>query len=561
MQHAITSISGRPAIGLRIAATVGRAGLRHAEATCAPGPATATKRHPDLLTRTAEELVRVVRGRLASEPLRGIREGIRTRWRVLGALDYVVDPERRAVWVEPSPATVRRKRSGRASPWQAPGKDDRFDIDLLNPLHKPAWLVYVAAQPGWIGPGWESHEAGQPDLLQAGLDVSKALPAICDRAFRMLRCDRALIELRRNLARSLVLNVGQGLVALALRARYNTRGVKLSAFHAGRVWQHRAAYERLAQENSKLLPALSAWLVSGGKLGAEEDAAQAMRCSLLASGLQPRAWRELAAHGARRFLVRRLHWLPWQGIVEALQALERARWPAVPPLDFLQLLSDAAGLPRPAGDCPGWFWRMLCNEAHGLRDDPVAYTMLMQEVPWLARAVREHPVRPDKNQRRRGLDWLRAWADRNQTLAMLDGKPSWALWMLGARWPASPAFEAVPLLSSLALMLEATAMHNCADSYEEDCRKGRYLLVSLRKRSSGHRVALVGCLFTGADWTIAEVAGPCNQPVSEAVRQAARQALGWVRCHHRLAIEHPGIGIEGSQGQTYPVPECGITSR
>ena len=53
----------------------------------------------------------------------------------------------------------------------------------------------------------------------------------------------------------------------------------------------------------------------------------------------------------------------------------------------------------------------------------------------------------------------------------------------------NPDWEAVVLNSSLDVWLEAQAMRHCAFKYEADCASGHSLMVSIRERATGQRLA------------------------------------------------------------------------
>jgi hypothetical protein len=149
--------------------------------------------------------------------------------------------------------------------------------------------------------------------------------------------------------------------------------------------------------------------------------------------------------------------------------------------------------------------------------------------------VREFALQPDKNQRRKKIAWLCEAAQACEDMAPLDDAPVWALWLQSARWDEVPRVEVVPLLSPDALLQEAIALHNCVDSYTSCCQEETHVLLSLRDRRTGKRVALA-CVERRDNWVLGQVAGPCNRPMPVPVRRVAEQAAAVVRYHHqRLA--------------------------
>lgn len=427
------------------------------------------------------------------------------------------------------------------------------NIDILNPLCRAAWLIHIAARPGWFGFAFARHEAAQSQLFVQVADLSLALEVVANNAYRQLGNDAAVVALRHQLATDLALHIGPGLVNTAMRARVHTSNVSLAARHLNLVWQHRAAFDTMERENPVLLPALTAWLLhdKNNDMARLPDALPQMRRDVLAAGLPPRAWRCLAQYGIRRLLPSQTNLASWKALLASLSTLNAARWPALPPRSFLRLLHDTAGRPdtqdTAAQGMPGWFWQMACNEASACKGDTRAYLELFDRIPHWAWLVREFGLEPDNNQRRKGIAWLREVARTLEQFPPEDDAPAWALWLLAANWNEVPRLQVVPLLSPNALLREAIALHNCADGYVTRCRQESNLLLSLRNPGTGRPVALVCLERSGATWRLGQVAGPCNKPAPGWVRITAAQAAEVVRYHHSRLLP----------SQNPPPTECG----
>lgn len=176
-----------------------------------------------------------------------------------------------------------------------------------------------------------------------------------------------------------------------------------------------------------------------------------------------------------------------------------------------------------------------------------AYLDLFGAVPRWAWLVREFALKPDKNQRRKKIAWLSEVALAHKQFAPRHAVPEWDLWLRAVPWEAVNRVEVVPLLSPNALLQETIALHNCADSYTSRCREETHLLLSLRDRRTGKRVALMCVERRGSTWMLGQVAGPCNRPVPGWVRQVAVQVAAWVRYHHsqRLSVLKQTSAEEG----------------
>lgn len=513
-----------------------------------PARAPGSSPHPkDIAVHGAEVLLAHVEKRMHLQALRTLRDqrGY-IRVRVCGVFDYVIDPSQRQVWVEPAPGADRQNA-------RLPGPSNEYlpprihNVDLLNPLSRPYWLEHVLRWPGALPWAKLLPATGQTSLWTKDEKNAERLSArICSIAQRKLQSNPCFQALRLGIASELMQCIGPHVMHLAMRARTPTHNNTLLSSHLGRVWKYLAAFQRLELENPRLLPVLTAWLddTRPPPKPALVDAVPAMRAALLARGLPPRAWRYLAHHGPRCLNLREGQALTWQRLCNALKALNAARWPALPPRGFISLLSDMAGEPdsywHSKEGVPGWFWQWTCIAAHQSRAHAPAYRTLCNELGTLAWLVRRHRPQPDANQQRRGLAWLRSWAARQEQIDALPTRAAWGAWLQDVCWQPLAPWHAQPLLSPRALLQEAWAMHNCADSYTRACTQGEKLLVSLRHAASGRRVALIELIHHDAPphWTVGQVAGPCNRNVPAHLHRRAQQIATVVSQHYEQSASN-----------------------
>lgn len=509
-----------------------------------PGASGAQRPHPsqvhnffdDMASEATRALVAHVYRELQRQPLQVVRDARqRIRLRVLGSLDYVIDQANRSVWVEASPLTTRESRSNAIPPWGPMSRKPLFKVDLLNPLCRPAWLHYMAARPGWFTHPFAKHLAGQGQLFVQPRQGQEVMYEVAQTAFDLLHRTPKLAALQRDIAATLSTFLGTELLELGLRSRVFPHSNCLGADHLNRVWQHRHAFETMARENPRLLSALAAWLEDGGflLLDHQDDALPAMRKDLLSSGLPPKAWRVLTRSGLHKLLPAHLSGPPWQIMVKTLWALHHADWPPTPPRRFLRLLLDSAGYPQShdikGEHIPGWFWNMACREAHRLRDQADSYSRLIDQIPQHCFMLHAWQPEPDANQMRRGLAWVQ---NQTSTFLMLRSAmqdPPWYPWLpQPAQQNRSGQLVWVPLRSPRELLTEAMALHNCADSYEDDCADGTTILISIRQVHTGKRLALVETKLRSGQWQLEQVAGACNRPVATTLSQQAQHVVCWL---------------------------------
>ena len=503
----------------------------------------------DLIALGTNALVAHIGQLLAKTPVRIIvQSNAVTRIRVCGALDYVIDRAQQQVWAERAPLTQRELRATQQTPWHQTANDKHHNVDLLNPMCKPVWLNYVATRPGWPGYAFLRHKVAQGKLFIEMEEQQYVLEMIVQAAWRYLFRDKAFIALRHVLTSTLTLQLGASAVSLAMRSRLKTDQIALDARHMSLVLRHQRAFDTMARETPQLLPGLTAWLLHGKNDSAATalnvcDALPLMRADLLGADLQPRAWRYLVAHGFKRLQPHHAAYNPWLCMLQTLRALAASRWPALAPRGFLRLLHDTAGDPlhyeqtcdRSAA---GWFWELACNEAAACEGDTAEYSYLCDLIPQWAWMVRHYQLKRDKNQRRKGREWLAFMSDAVESLTLKDTVPEWALWLPADGWRDDDVvhhkLKIVPLQCMGALRQEAFALHNCADAFEDRCRPESHVLLSLRVWATDKPVALVCVERRGCNWVLGQVAGPCNQPVRPWVRVLALQAAVWVRYHHAL---------------------------
>ena len=184
---------------------------------------------------------------------------------------------------------------------------------------------------------------------------------------------------------------------------------------------------------------------------------------------------------------------------------------------------------------------MTCDAAHACKGDTAEYSDLFDCIPAWAWMVRHYQLKPDKNQRRKGKEWLEFMSDVLQSMALKEDVPEWALWLPPDGWDDSHRHKIVPLQSRVALLREAIALHNCADALQDRCRAESHILISLRLWATDKPVALASVERRGCNWVLGQVAGPCNQPVRPWVRQIAQEAVAWVRYHHSHRPAGPAL--------------------
>ncbi|MFP5383384.1 MAG: PcfJ domain-containing protein [Gammaproteobacteria bacterium] len=459
------------------------------------------------------------------------------RIRICGALEYVVDPLKKRIFAQ-SVDSGLHLFSHSAESIRLHNASLGFEgVDVLNPLCTPFWLQFIAYLPGGICGRSTLADMYQELLWKDSPNAVQVLDVICTRAYRILRTDQNFQLLKARLSYWLIMYIGPDLMEIALRARTAPRQHGLLARDINRVWRHWQAFLRMDRENPRLLPVLSAWLDATDLPSSLqlEDAVPAMRQDMLNHNLPPRAWRHLVKHGHRSLMWYSDEKLQWRSILGGLHLFNHARWPDIPPRSVLRLLNDAGGAPESYEEggigVPGWFWNWTCNAARQCRHDPAAFRNLQDDIVRWAQLIHEYQPRPDSNQQRRRLHWLKGWAALQETTKIASRADTWGLWLRKQPWEHISRLHVVPLLSPHAVLEEGLAMHNCADRFVDDCAQGYAILLSLRDHATGKRVALMALRRKRkiGEWELHQLAGPCNRKAPDWVRPIARQVEALVR--------------------------------
>lgn len=491
-----------------------------------------------MIAAAGRALAADVMSRLEELPIRTLANGAQgVTIRLLDALDYVVDSRHRRVYVQLTCPVQQRL----FAPWCWLLPADHYGplthVEVLAPLCRPMWLHEVFRQGLWL-------RQAEPRLARM---IEDELPEHGARAFtckvtawahKALWREPAFHSLRARLTMAIQAAVGPEVMLLALRARLVRRSESLQNGHLNFVWQHQALFEEVQRENPRLLRTATAWMRTRNDpfLRGLRHVLPAMRADLLAHGLPPKAWRYLVQYGIEHLVSERDR-APWARLTDSLQTLRHAGWPPAPPLRLLPILLNVVGntSPEPGSTdvAVAWLWNTVCRRAAEVRADTKAYAALCDALPVWAWVLRDTGRFPDRNQQRHGIPWLVRTAAALQPLREQAG-PGWSPWVKEIRWPVLNDLQVVPLTDRRLLLEEAIAMKNCADAYEQRCRQGWYLLLSLRHTRTGKRDALAGLQRHGKVWRFDNVLGPCNQPVNEPVRYFA-QHLADVLNEHLVA--------------------------
>ncbi|MBN9404713.1 MAG: PcfJ domain-containing protein [Burkholderiales bacterium] len=100
--------------------------------------------------------------------------------------------------------------------------------------------------------------------------------------------------------------------------------------------------------------------------------------------------------------------------------------------------------------------------------------------------------------------------------------------------------------SAADILDEACAMRHCADSYVERCARGSYVLLSVRRKDTGKRLATVGLQWADGRLQLHQMTGFANALVPPPIAAFAQQAVASMKINQPEPIMH-----KSSKSRTY----------
>ena len=285
------------------------------------------------------------------------------------------------------------------------------------------------------------------------------------------------------------------------------------------VEEHLQALALAGVEHPALLPFLRL-VAENWKFGSEDDPLAALQRLMLATGLEPAAWKRLPRWTFGAFASLPAAWmkpLPVARIANLLLGLDLFQ---PPPRDFARHVSflaeyrrDPHGHPHDVERLPLWFMRAVLKGVERAGDASWK-AEFAEDLRCCADWLIDLRPSPDANQEKAGWDWV---------LAQARGYRKWRGLALQAPWPL-PVGEmtfgpwwVVPIASPADLAAEAAAMKNCLEEYASDCRSGEVVVFSIRDALTSERAACFAVSRDDRDepWELEQIAAKMNEPASE----------------------------------------------
>lgn len=309
-----------------------------------------------------------------------------------------------------------------------------------------------------------------------------------------------------------------------------------------RVLWRRQQWPRLQAESPQWLPLLAQlWR----HLPTEGEPIANLKAFLLDRGVSPAMWRLLHREGTAWIWPLRNYYAKesqhsGRAAIELVLKAQKFGTRMLAPTWMLQAFMNLDGNPnRPA--------RTYLKES----EDPIDAPMAARLGQWAADLAGDEPgLQRLQEQCYLLLDWAIAHQDYVTSRAMrqvsLQGlwskaEPWQQMEMAKARrWPSWPArfdltavehdeLEVVVLGNAVDILEEAHAMRHCADIYVARCERGEYVLLSLRRKDTGKRLATVGVRWAGDGLELHQMAGFANALVPREIGVLTQRAVECMR--------------------------------
>lgn len=458
----------------------------------------------DLTQPVAYDLLRAARAellmRLACPVTAGITGAGEVWVRFAGLLEYRADRKRKALYVRIlNKLDQMQKVAG--------------TFDLYRPLASDIWLD--AFLDHWLARSY----------LPKSMKIDKALRAWM-RSCLVREIGRAKIRpmLRQALLegfRSVPL-IDPKIARLTMMALSPVRLYAVYNNEYNKTWHELDALEQIQIETPKLLHLY--------QLARQEHRIPAgsgiddLKALMRDYGVSQRGWTLLCRHGQEFYkgLLRVPGFAQSKAIARHVILFQQVVRHNCPPLKLQSALykTDIISISE-IEDLPPQFIRQAWAELSSHEGRGTQEFFIRDELMPILRWLRQHRPSFDCNQLKAGWSfWSNSyvrWTDEKKAIS--EGRPLNTAFATG-NIPYG-AYVALPINSISGLIDEAESMHHCVVDYEDRCRSGEYLVLSIRERTEWTRIATLGLYRSEGFWNIDQISGYANKPVSLAIRRAA----------------------------------------
>jgi len=158
---------------------------------------------------------------------------------------------------------------------------------------------------------------------------------------------------------------------------------------------------------------------------------------------------------------------------------------------------------------------------------PMLPTELPQQRLYL---VKGQPVRRLGHRRHPGWAWMLRQANAHEEFREVESRSCDGGWAAPASGVVSGDYEFVFMGTPGALYEEGRTMRHCVYDFVEDCARGERVLASVRRTSTGVRIATVMCALKDQSWKLSQIRGKTNRLLDATTNgriAAASRGIDW----------------------------------
>ncbi len=391
----------------------------------------------------------------------------------------------------------------------------------------------------------------------------EACLAFAEEAAKLISRDPRFIELRERRLKDAI-ELDPSLLAIISRIY---EGAEVSSDDLTVIWQNKAAYQRLIEENSRLIrffhaahrdhhrrsrispqPAVAANNRAPKAQDTRAFDLSSLREVVLASGLEQRAWRYLHRYGDAIFRyiwqIKPNRFTRFQVAVRYLEFIAGHGYPPPPAPAIIQALLFMQGYNEGDGRHYASTWealdsRFISMALHHFGRIQHIEEKHIDELLLVAYHDLDCGIELDSNQFKRGWPWLVARSRRWQESLIQKVQHENVRWRtrLGHIETDGLCIHEIGNLHDL--FTTASLMRNCLANRDDDCIADKARFFTVKQPGKVRPAAVVGLVQQGNQWAVEDVRGFANAIVDERLQQIGRDIAARYNRLHSNRVKPP----------------------
>ncbi len=391
----------------------------------------------------------------------------------------------------------------------------------------------------------------------------EACLALAEEAARLVSRDPRFIALREQRLKDAI-DLDPPLLAIVSRVY---EGAEVSSDDLTVIWQNKAAYQQLIEENSRLIRffhaahkdhrrpsrklSRSAVAEKNGEPKAQntrEFDLSSLRKVVLASGLGQRAWRYLHRYGDAIFRyvwqIKPNRFSRFQVAVRYLKFIAGHGYPPPPAPAIIRALLFMQGYDEGDGRHYASSWEALESRVISIalhyfgRIEHIEETHI-DELLLVAYHDLDYGIELDSNQLKRGWPWIVERSRRWQESLIQKVQQENVRWRTRLGNIDTDGLRIREIGNLHDLFTTASLMRNCLANRDDDCIANQARFFTVEQPGMTRPVAVVGLVQQGSQWAVEDVRGFANSIVDERLQQIGRDIAARYNHLHSNRVKPP----------------------